>query len=1516
MGRPVSSLHRLILLGRALVLGLLLVGLTSSLPAAQAASLGIIITEVQAANTRTVADDQGGYADWIELHNPTDTPTALLGYTLTDDPADPAKWPLPAGTLAPGAFLVVWASGADQVTPEGWHTSFRLSRSGEYVGLFGPDGQVVDEVTFWEQEVGVSLGRMGTLSDRWVPFTTPTPGKANTTRHHLRAPPDAPPVEVTPGSRRYAGPVTVQLYTPVPGSLLYYTLDGSDPTVDGEAYTAPLAVTETTVLRAVALDEGTPVSAVTTATYLVGEPSGLPVLSLVTDPAHLWDEATGIYANPEKRGQRWERPVTVELLSPEGEPDFSVGAGLRIHGGGSRLTPKKSFRLYFRGDYGPRELAYPLFGAAPGQTYDRLVLRAGYNDSWSSAGEAWSSGGVVVYVRDQLVRDLHEAMGQVAVQGRWVVVYLNGVYWGLYDLTERIDNTFLAMHFDASEWYVSSADVLHRWNLFVDWLNGADLSAAAQYEQAAQQLDIENFTGYFLLNIWAQNVDWPHNNRIVARPREGADGRWRFIVWDAETAFMNTENTFERVVIGGTRLGQVLASLLQNAQYRAYFTAQIERHLAGALDTAAVRQRLAALAAELRPEMAAEAARWLPEQEPAAAVAQWEAALQQVADSLDASEQQLRQLNDPETLRQLLPPRSVPDPPSPVTPADLPGVRITEVQAANTHTALDDQGGYADWLELHNPTATPVSLVGYSLTDDPAAPAKWPVPASTLAPGAFLVVWASGADRVAPEGWHTSFRLSRAGGYVGLFGPDGQVVDEVTSGPQLADVSLGRLRTISDQWVAFPNPTPGEANTTSPRAPPDAPPVVVTPGSGRFAGPVTVQLETPVAGSAVYFTLDGSDPTVDGQAYTAPVVLEQTTVLRAVALQDGVPVSAVTTATYLVGERISLPAVSLVTDPAHLWDEATGISTNLQQRGRRGERPVAVEWLSPEGTLGFSVPAGLGIHRGAGRTDAAKQSFDLYFREEYGPQELAYPLFGPQPGQTYARLVLRAEDQDSWRCRTVPQCAEEAVYVRDQLKRELHGALGQVAARGRWVVLYLNGAYWGLYNLTEHFDDTFLTTHFDASTWYTSATTGEQASDNTHRWRLVADWLAGADLSAAAQYEQAIQQLDIESFTSFVILRLWAGDTAWGSHNWYAARMRSGPDTRWRLFLWDAAVPARQAVRGSEAHGSLIPILASLLASPQYQVYFTAQVERHLAGTLATASVRERLTALAAQLRPAMAAEAARWRPEQTPAAAVAQWEAALQRLAQALESKAQRLHQLSNPETLRELLPQLAAQAAAAGPPPLPPGPRIALLVHHPAELMLGDAAVVAHLEARGTTVTVLGTGDGSTPDPAQVAASHELLLISSSIRELDMAARYAQTTTPLIFWGPLLLEATQLARWGGTRPEQIYIRIVDADHPITAGLPVDERLRVVRRADTFSVAWPFRGPGVQVLAKHLFGNDSAILVAEVGAELSNGQPAQARTVFLFWHHDTFHRSTGEAVRLFDRAVDWALGLPSGDGA
>ncbi len=841
-------------------------------------------------------------------------------------------------------------------------------------------------------------------------------------------------------------------------------------------------------------------------------------------------------------------------------------------------------------------------------------------------------------------------------------------------------------------------------------------------------------------------------------------------------------------------------------------------------------------------------------------------------------------------------------------PTATPGLRITELQAANTRTVADDRGRYADWIELHNPTTQPISLAGYTLTDDPDEPAKWRLPVTTLAPGAFLVVWASGEDRAGSAGWHTNFRLNSGGEYVGLFGPDGEVMDEVTFGHQLEDVSLGRP-VRSDRWAAFPNPTPGTANTTQHRLriPADAPLVEVTPGSGRFASPVTVQLHTPVPGSLLYYTLDGSDPTVDGQEYTAPLEVTETTVLRVVALDERVPVSAVTTATYLLGEPGTLPAVSLVTDPVHLWHERTGIYANAWGRGRSWERPVTVEWLPPAGELGFGVGAGLRIHGNVSRT-IPKKSFRLYFRGEYGPRELAYPLFGAEPGQTYNRLVLRAVANDSLPCNEAPdwEChGGDAVYVRDQVVRDLHGVMGQVAARGRWVEVYLNGAYWGLYNLTERVGDDFLATHFDHEYWDVVRTTWEHVA-----WAAFMEWITGTDLSVAAQYEQALRQIDIGNFTSFVILWLWSGNA---EIDWDAARMRRGPDTRWQLFVWDAEVtlglkgiPSTEAVIGTG--GQFSHILASLLANPQYQAYFTTQIERHLAGALNTAAVRQRLAALTEELRPVIAAEAARWLPDREPVAMVMQWEAAMQRVSDSLDISEQRLRQLSDPETLRPLLPQISVSDTPA---PLPSGTRIALLVHHPAELAPSDVAVVTQLMTRGVTVNVIGTYDDSPYDPAQVAASHDLLLIGSSIRLLDTAARYAQSTMPIIFWEPQLLEVSRvpLSPWGGARSEQTYIRVVDADHPITAGLPIDQPLRVVHRPDTFSVAYPPRGPGVQVLALHEFGDDAAIMAAEAGAELANGRVVAARTVFLFWHDDTFHQSTGAAVQLFDRAVDWALG-------
>ncbi|MAG34630.1 MAG: hypothetical protein CL878_00040 [Dehalococcoidia bacterium] len=604
-----------------------------------------------------------------------------------------------------------------------------------------------------------------------------------------------------------------------------------------------------------------------------------------------------------------------------------------------------------------------------------------------------------------------------------------------------------------------------------------------------------------------------------------------------------------------------------------------------------------------------------------------------------------------------LPPTSIAQPDSAAALA----LTINEVLAANRAGMRDEDGHTSDWLELSNPSSQPVALAGFTVTDDPTATAKWQLPAKVLWPGEHLLVWASGKDRSSPGAWHTNFRLNREGGYVGLFAPDGRPIDAVTYGPQRPEVSMGRTTDGSRSWVFFETPTPGVPNRAVPRAGPAAPSVAATPLRGFYEGPVTVTLTVSVPGASLYYSLDGRDPTVAGKPYTGPLVLSETAVLRAVALSDGVPVSQVTTESYLIDELGGLPVLSLVTDPVHLWDEERGIYANPEARGRDWERPATLQWLAQDGNLVFTTGAGLRLHGGMSRSAIGKKSFRLYFRGQYGATKLAAPLFTDSPVQEFDVLVLRAGSNDSmlwW---------DNAVYVRDQLLRDLHAAMGQAAAHGAWVALYLNGTPWGLYNVTERIDEHFLASHFDHDAWDIIRDGHQEVTAGSgEAWSAFIAWIEAADLSRDADYGAVLTQLDIESFTSYYLLNIWAQTIEWPRFNWYAARPRGPPDARWRVFVWDAEWSldfARREeayfVRAINERTALGSIFAALLRNPQYQRYFAIRMEQRLATALAPEHVITRLDALAAAVRPAMTAEARRW-GYYAPEVHLANWEHAL----------------------------------------------------------------------------------------------------------------------------------------------------------------------------------------------------------------------------------------------------------------
>jgi hypothetical protein len=598
----------------------------------------VLINEVLAKNSGEWRDDDGDTSDWIELYNPTSHKINLGGYTLTDDSANPGQWTFPDVTISPKQYLLVWASGKNRRDRRELHTNFKLNGDGESLYLVHPSGQIVDSLTFTVQKTNVSYGRClrkNAVDCRYFPV--PSPNQPNPEQGYLGF---VKPPTATVADGIYSQAVTVTFETPTDAAEIRYTLDGSTPTHHHSIkYDTPLTFNRTTIVRASAFKKDYLPSPTMTRTYLIGVKHTLPVVSIVTDPENLWG-SDGIYDNSTWSGQAWERPASAAFLDTDGIVKTTFNTGLRIHGGASRQrAEKQSFRFYFRRRYGQTKLDASLFPSAPDiATLRRIVLRGGYNDSWSHQTAAFWN--IATYVRDQLVRDLHLDMGRVAAHGDFVALYLNGEYWGLYNICERISGDFLSRYLGDGEWDIIKDDQAREgdsmaWERFKAWYRSVDLSLLANYRLIGQMMDIENFTDYFIINTWAHNYDWPHHNWYAARKRDDENARWFFLVWDAEYAFGGGRepfqahpNTLVQASSPNGSLGLLFNKMLENDEYRAYFTKRFEEHSAGTLQPDSVLKVLEKRLAQVRPEVSAEAQRWRPIKE----MADWEEAADHLRD--------------------------------------------------------------------------------------------------------------------------------------------------------------------------------------------------------------------------------------------------------------------------------------------------------------------------------------------------------------------------------------------------------------------------------------------------------------------------------------------------------------------------------------------------------------------------------------------------------------------------------------------------------------------------------------------------------------------------------------------------------------------------------------------------------------------------------------------------------------------------------------------------------------------
>lgn len=652
------------------------------------------INEFMALNQTTIVDKDNDDSDWIELYNPTGSPVNLEGWALTDQKGGemPTRWYFPAVTIQPDGYLLLFASGKDRnVAGKELHTSFRLSGSGEYLALFDAGGTVVTafDPAFPEQVVDVSYGY---FEADYIFLTEPTPGAVNKFSDDTQLLP-LPMFSHNHGF--YDEPFGVTLTSELQNADIYYTTNGNTPTPEtGMLYTSPVQITTTTVLRAIASKSGGLTSRIATQSYIFvddvlyqsNNPAGypaewgpytamggnaiadyemdpdivedgaysgklreallsIPTISIVTDIDNLFshseDPETGgiyIYTGPpitdeiDGLGAGWERPASVEFINADGTMNYQVNCGIRLQGGHSRRpekSPKHSFRLCFRSKYGAARLEYPLFGDEAASEFNTITLRGGFCNAWHH--HAASQREIAQYIRDPWAKDTQLEMGHLAGHGFFAHVYLNGLYWGVYNPTERMDSDFASSYlegnpedFDLIKDYTDVVDgEIDSWREMMNMADGGlDDTEAYQRIQGNNPdgtpnpdyepyVDVVNLIDYMIINFYGGNTDWDHHNWAATRNRRNPGKGFKFICWDEEHILEQVSYNFLDE-FNNDCPSDLFQNLRQNADFRRLFADRIQLHCfnGGALTPEATSERWMKRANELDLAIIAESARW------------------------------------------------------------------------------------------------------------------------------------------------------------------------------------------------------------------------------------------------------------------------------------------------------------------------------------------------------------------------------------------------------------------------------------------------------------------------------------------------------------------------------------------------------------------------------------------------------------------------------------------------------------------------------------------------------------------------------------------------------------------------------------------------------------------------------------------------------------------------------------------------------------------------------------------
>ncbi|MCS6819042.1 MAG: lamin tail domain-containing protein, partial [Chitinophagales bacterium] len=397
-----------------------------------AANKSVLVTSNEQKLKRGNVVTKDKFEDWIELYNNSDDDIILDGFFLSDDPQKLNKYPIPSGIIISAKSHIIFICSGKNITTGGYyHTNFKLSQTkGNDVIVLSFDGNIIDSVRVFPCRANHSRGRMTDGAAQWGILDQPTPSQPNVSvkEKYLR-----PPVcNVEAGF--YSHPVTITFFQIEPNCEIYFTTDGTDPTnsLTASLYQGSFQIHQTSVIRAVSkplAGHNALPSPVITNTYFINEQHVLPVVSLCS--SYFDDLFQFIKPAIEIEG-------SFEFFDKNKVRKVKIEGGIKGHGNDSWYYEQKGMRFYARDEYGDNAtINYPFFATSSRTKYDCLILRAGGSDNYVGfAGAAPST-----HLRDGFSQTLAEKGGLHLDTRKYepVIVYINGKYWGIYELREPFD---------------------------------------------------------------------------------------------------------------------------------------------------------------------------------------------------------------------------------------------------------------------------------------------------------------------------------------------------------------------------------------------------------------------------------------------------------------------------------------------------------------------------------------------------------------------------------------------------------------------------------------------------------------------------------------------------------------------------------------------------------------------------------------------------------------------------------------------------------------------------------------------------------------------------------------------------------------------------------------------------------------------------------------------------------------------------------------------------------------------